>query len=160
MWIGNWQKKLLLLVAFLILLSLFFVYAQYKREKGKVTEETPTQVPTYKLNENLGPFSGQSNEVRKQITAKVTKDVGDELVYSADGVRVLYLIRNDIFAVGITQGLFGEKKKLVEDWFKSYGLTPADLCRFGIEFAAAKEVKFPLSEIDVAPTGCRVEVRN
>lgn len=157
-WINNWKINSLLLAGVLILLSILFLYPKLNEKNNKVTEVSPKQVPSYKLNENLGPFSGQSNEVRKQITAKVTKDVGDELVYSADGVRVLYLIRNDIFAVGITQGSFEEKKKLVEDWLKSYGLTPADLCRFGIEFAAGKDIKFPLTEIDMAPTGCKVAV--
>jgi len=156
-WPNNWKVDLLIVTGVLILLLTLFLYPKINERRNKITNLSPTPIPIYKPNEDLGPYSGKSNVVRKQITANVTKSVGDELVYSADGVKVLYLIKNDVFVVGITKGPFEEKKQQVETWFKSFGLTNADLCRFGIEFAAGKDVKNHLTEIDMAPTGCKVK---
>jgi len=156
-WLNNWKANLLPIAGVAVLLAILFLYPKIEMQK-RAPEATPGPSSAYKLNENLGPLSGKSNEARQQITAKVTREVGDELVYSAEGVQVLYLIRNDIFKVGITKGPFEEKKQQVEEWFQSFGLTQADLCRFGIEFMAGQDVKPTLTEVDMAPTDCKVAI--
>ena len=106
-WLNNWKANLLPIAGVAVLLAILFLYPKIEMQK-RAPEATPGPSSAYKLNENLGPLSGKSNEARQQITAKVTREVGDELVYSAEGVQVLYLIRNDIFKVGITKGPFEE----------------------------------------------------
>jgi len=142
-WLNNWKANLLPIAGVAVLLAILFLYPKIEMQK-RAPEATPGPSSAYKLNENLGPLSGKSNEARQQITAKVTREVGDELVYSAEG--------------GITKGPFEEKKQQVEEWFQSFGLTQADLCRFGIEFMAGQNVKPTLTEVDMAPTDCKVAI--
>jgi hypothetical protein len=149
-----WIAAILLLLAAVLAWQL----VSRKTQEQKVVPQKETEIKISTPAANLGPYSGHSNEAKKKILAKVTKKEGDEVVFTTDGVKVIYLIRNDVFNVAISKRSFEEKKKVVEDWFKSFGLTQADLCRFSIRFAATREVKFPLSNIDSAPTGCRVEV--
>ena len=150
---------LILLASVILIIVLVFLGWKVIKERTKPKISLPDAQKNSRPVVNLGPYSGKANEARKEILAKVTKSVGDEIIYTADGVKVVYLVKSDIFTVAILKGPFEEKKKLVEDWFKSFGLTSADLCRFGIEFAVSKDVKFPLSSVDMAPTGCREEAQ-
>lgn len=121
---------------------------------GKIKIEVPMPPSLQRMAQSK--FSGKI--INKVLTGE-KKEKGDTEVFRTDGVKVTYLFENDIFAVAISKGPFETKKRVVEDWFKSFGMTQTDLCQLKIEFAAAKEVKYPLSAADEIPTGCKVEIK-
>jgi len=136
------------------LLSAIPSKAVIEKEKiGRIKMEVPMPPSLQRMAQ-----SKFSDKIIKKVLTR-TKEKGDAEVFRADGVKVTYLFENDIFAVAISKGPFETKKRVVEDWFKSFGLTQTDLCQLKIEFVAAKEVKYPLSATDEIPTGCKVEIK-
>jgi hypothetical protein len=130
----------------------------YSAQNKKTTSKSTT--PNVKITQAAKDYaatapilSAKSIEIRKAIT-NTDKVLGDLVLEKNSNFTVFYLIHNDEFFVNINKTPFASGKTKAEDWFKAKGFSASDLCLIRISFLATKEVKQPLSESEIIPTGC------